>query len=170
MHTPRLPLLTVFGLGRLRPAPGTWGSMPPIVIAGLLIALGFGPAEAPVIYIGTLVAVMLFFSAACIAQGDVAEAVFGKKDHGNIVADETAGQCVTLLPFALLPAAAFATPATTMFTLIFAFLAFRAMDIAKPWPANGFQKLPAGWGVLIDDLLAGGYAFLIMLVVAHAML
>lgn len=159
MHTPRLPLLTVFGLGHLRPAPGTWGSMPPVVLAGVLIAAGLGPADAPIVYVLTLIGVMLFFSAACILQGDIAEATYGKKDHGNIVADETAGQCVTLL---LIPAAGLGSPLLTAFTLVLCFLSFRAMDIVKPWPGNGLQKLPAGWGVLIDDLLAGFYAGLIV--------
>lgn len=168
MHTPRLPLLTVFGLGRLRPAPGTWGSMPPVVLAGLMLALGVSPSSA--VYLVALTLVMLFFSAACVLQGDVAEAVFGKKDHGNIVADETAGQCVTLLPLALLPSAALATPLATAFTLVLSFLAFRAMDIVKPWPAEQTQKLAAGWGVLIDDLFAGFYGFLIVLAAAAIVL
>lgn len=160
MHTPRLPLLTVFGLGRLRPAPGTWGSLPPVVLAGLMIAAGIAPGSG--LFEGVLVAVMLFFSGACIVQGDLAESVFGKKDHGNIVADETAGQSVTLLFLAFLPASALATPLATAFTLVLCFLAFRAMDIVKPWPADATQKFPAGWGVLIDDLFAGFYGFLIV--------
>ncbi|MEM8757425.1 MAG: phosphatidylglycerophosphatase A [Planctomycetota bacterium] len=159
MHTPRLPLLTVFGLGHLRPAPGTWGSMPPVVLAGLMIAAGLGPLEQPFIYMGVLIAVMVIFSAACIAQGDIAEATYGKKDHGNIVADETAGQCITLM---LVPAAGLASPLLAAFSLVLCFLSFRAMDIVKPWPGDSLQKLPAGWGVLIDDLLAGFYAGLIV--------
>ncbi|MEO1583953.1 MAG: phosphatidylglycerophosphatase A [Planctomycetota bacterium] len=164
MHTPRLPMLTVFGLGRLRPAPGTWGSLPPVVLAGLLLAAGVGPAS-PAWFI-VFVGVMLVFSAACVIQGDLAESVFGKKDHGSIVADETAGQCVTLLPLALLPEPALATPLAAAFTLVLCFLAFRAMDIVKPWPADYTQKLAAGWGVLIDDLFAGLYGFFIVLAAA----
>ncbi len=165
METPRLPLLTVFGLGRLRPAPGTWGSMPPVVLAAVLIAAGIAPGSGW--FEAALLAVMLVFSGACIAQGDLAEAVFGKKDHGSIVADETAGQCVTLLFLSLLPEAALATPLATANTLLLSFLAFRAMDIVKPWPADRTQKLAAGWGVLIDDLFAGFYAFLIVLGASH---
>lgn len=153
-------MLTVFGLGRLRPAPGTWGSMPPVVLAGVMIALGVAPGSGW--FEAALVLVMLVFSAACVLQGDVAEAVFGKKDHGNIVADETAGQCVTLLPLSLLPAAALGSPLAVANTLVLSFLAFRAMDIVKPWPADHTQKLAAGWGVLIDDLFAGFYGFLIV--------
>ncbi|MEL6796930.1 MAG: phosphatidylglycerophosphatase A [Planctomycetota bacterium] len=161
MDTPRLPLLTVFGLGRLRPAPGTWGSLPPVVLAGALIAIGIAPGSG--VFEGVMIAVMLFFSAACVAQGDLAESVFGKKDHGNIVADETAGQCVTLVFLSFLPADALATPLAAAFTLWLCFIAFRAMDIVKPWPADATQKFPAGWGVLVDDLFAGFYGFLIVL-------
>ncbi|MEM1071474.1 MAG: phosphatidylglycerophosphatase A [Planctomycetota bacterium] len=164
MQTPRLPWLTVFGLGRLRPAPGTWGSLPPIALAGVLIALGLGPADSPVLFAAVMLTVLLAFSAACIGQGDTAEAVFGKKDHGSIVADETAGQAVTLL---WLPVWAMDTPLLTAFTLLLAFLAFRAMDIVKPWPADRLQRVPGGWGVLLDDLVAGAYAAIIVHACAH---
>ena len=42
-----------------------------------------------------------------------------------------------------------------------AFFAFRICDIVKPPPANGLQKLPAGWGILVDDLVAGVYALVL---------
>lgn len=161
MHTPRLPMLTVFGLGRLRPAPGTWGSLPPVALAAAMIAVGLPPGSGW--YELVLAAAGLIFAAACIAQGDLAEAVLGKKDHGSIVADETAGQCVPLL---VLPASALASPALAAFTLLLAFLAFRAADIVKPWPARQIQSLRSGWGVLTDDLIAGLYAAAIVRVAA----
>ncbi|MFI4872370.1 MAG: phosphatidylglycerophosphatase A, partial [Phycisphaerales bacterium JB061] len=104
MHTPRLPMLTTFGLGRLRPASGTWGSLPPPAIAYLLVLAGLGPGSG--LYEAVIIAILLIFSAACVLQGDMAEAVFGKKDHGSIVADETAGQCIPLLGLQFAPAAA----------------------------------------------------------------
>jgi phosphatidylglycerophosphatase A len=153
MHTPRLPMLTVFGLGRLRPAPGTWGSLPPVALAAALFAMDLTPGSGW--YELVLAGIGVVFAAACVVQGDLAEAVLGKKDHGSIVADETAGQCVPLL---ILPSAGMATPALAAFTLVLAFLAFRAADIVKPWPARQIQSLRAGWGVLADDLVAGLYA------------
>src|SRR5690349_19194211 len=87
-------MVTTFGLGRLRPAPGTWGSMPPVALAGLLMIAGFGPDGTFVhwtLYNGVLLAVVLVFSAACVRYGDAAEAKFGK-DPGQVCADETAGQ------------------------------------------------------------------------------
>ena len=54
-----------------------------------------------------------------------------------------------------------------MLTLGGAFLAFRLMDIVKPPPAGSIQRLPAGWGVLIDDLVAGVYAAILMVVIGR---
>ncbi len=162
MHTPRLPMLTTFGLGHLRPAPGTWGSLPPPAVAYLLVLAGFAPTSW--LYQLFLIVIMLVFSAACVIQGDIAEAVFGKKDHGNIVADETAGQCIPLIGLAFVPAGATDTWWAAMLTMGGCFLAFRLFDIIKPPPARQIQKLPAGWGVLIDDLVAGVYALILVLI------
>ena len=144
--------LTVFGLGHTRPASGTWGSLPPVLLVGIFAMIGVAPAS---LLTGLMLwLLLLVFSAVCVIFGDRAEAKWGK-DASEIVADETAGMCIPLL---LLPAATIATPALTVFTLVFAFLAFRAFDIAKPWPANALQRIPGGWGVLLDDLVAGLYA------------
>lgn len=160
-------LITVFGLGFLRPAPGTWGSLPPVLLAALLLVAGLGPGNHPIIYNGSLVAVMIFFSVACIAEGDAAEArSIRGKDPSESVADETAGQC---LPLLFLPGAALTTPAVTAFTLCFAFVAFRLLDIVKPWPASALQRVPAGWGILLDDLVAGVMAMVIVQATALAM-
>jgi len=153
-----LHFITTFGLGYWRPASGTWGSLPPIMLALALQALRLGPATHPWLFTGVFAIVLIAFSAACIAQGDAAEARWGK-DPSNAVADETAGQCIPLL---FLPPAAFSTPALSLFTIGFAFFAFRLLDIAKPFPARQLQRLPAGWGILIDDLVAGLYALLVL--------
>jgi len=151
--------ISVFGLGKLRPAPGTWGSMPPVVLAGALWLAGLGPTAAPVVYHVALVAVLLVFSAACILQGDHAEAYYKRKDPSNAVADETAGQCFSLM---LLPAGAVYDWRIAAVTFAAAFVLFRIFDIIKPWPAHSLQRLPAGWGILIDDLIAGLYAMLVV--------
>lgn len=155
---PRLDVLTTFGLGHMRPASGTWGSLPPVVVAGVLIALGFGPDGSPVVYHATLIAILVACSVACIAWGDLAEAVW-KKDPSEVVADETAGQCVPLLA---LPVAAGAPALEVVAMLALAFFAFRGFDILKPPPARGWQRLPAGWGILVDDLAAGVYALVVV--------
>lgn len=159
--------ITVFGLGAMRPAPGTWGSLPPVFVAALLIAANRGPIASPWLYHGVLAIICIVFCAACIIEGDRAEAHFGRKDPSNAVADETAGQCFSLM---FLPAAALATPLLSAFTLLYAFVAFRIMDIVKPFPARQLQKIPGGWGILIDDLIAGIYAMLCVQIMARVML
>ncbi len=160
--------ITVFGLGRMRPASGTWGSLPPVLLAAVLIAAGFGPAAQPLVYNGCLLLMLIAFSTACIVQGDAVEARSIKgKDPSEAVADEVAGQC---LPLLFLPAASLATPGVAAFTLLYAFLCFRVLDIFKPWPANSLQRIPAGWGILLDDLFAGAYAAVLVQVMTRAVL
>ncbi len=144
--------ITTFGLGYCRPFPGTWGSIPTVLVAATLIALGQGPHQSPLIYLPVMLAILIFFSAACIMQGDRAEARFGKKDPSQVVADETAGQAIPLL---WLPSVAFDKPLHAAATLFAAFVLFRLCDIIKPWPIRTVQRVPGGWGILIDDLMAG---------------
>ena len=166
-------LITTFGLGALRPAPGTWGSMPPVLLAGVFVALiGTGSASLDVAspsrldgwheaawlaYHLCLLLTVVVFSAACLKYGDAAEAYFNKKDPGSVCADETAGVC---FPLMFLPAAAYGTWWMAIITLLVAFLAFRFFDILKLPPANGLQRNPAGLGILLDDLAAGVQAMI----------
>ena len=161
-HT--IPILTTFGLGHMRPFPGTWGSLPTVAVAGILVVAGLGPASNAALFNALMVAILLFFTFACAIRGDEAEAIFLKKDPSQVVADETAGQAIPLL---FLPAAAFASPATSAWTLLLAFISFRIMDILKPWPAHQIQKYPGGWGVVLDDIVAGVYALIVMQVVTR---
>jgi phosphatidylglycerophosphatase A len=141
--------LTVGGLGLLRPAPGTWGSLPPVVLGLGMVALG-APTGA---ILGLLGGLVVLGSLACLRYGDQGEAIFGKKDPGAVVADETAGQALVLL--ALPWPADLGQAAVGAFV---AFVLFRIADIVKPWPAGRLQRIPGGAGILIDDLVAGLYA------------
>jgi phosphatidylglycerophosphatase A len=160
---PSLALITVFGLGHMRPASGTWGSLPTVVIAGGLWALGQSPgagveSSGNAVYHGVLAMILVTFSAACVRFGDAAEAKWGH-DPAEVVADETAGQCVPLL---LLPASAFADGTRALATLAGAFVLFRIFDILKPWPAGRLQRVAGGWGIVLDDLMAGVYAAVVL--------
>jgi len=155
----KLLWITTFGLGHMRPASGTWGSMPTVVLAGCLIFFGFGPGHSPIIYNAALIAWCVVFSIGCLVQGEAAEARFGKKDPSQAVADETAGQAIALL---FLPAHVEVSLQTLILTLGGAFVAFRILDILKLWPARGLQRLPGGMGILIDDLIAGVQAMLLV--------
>jgi phosphatidylglycerophosphatase A len=118
-----------------------------------------------VVYRVVLVAVLLAFSYACVAQGEGAEARFLCKDPSEAVADETAGQC---LPLLFVPVV-YGSLGQAAAVLAVAFVSFRLMDIIKPWPAKQVQAAPAGWGILLDDLFAGVYALVLTQAAWHWM-
>lgn len=80
------------------------------------------------------------------------EAVLERKDPGVIVIDEVAGMMVSVL---LLP--------RTLGVLLCAFFLFRLFDIWKPFPAGEAQALRGGFGVMVDDLIAGVYALVLLM-------
>ncbi len=84
---------------------------------------------------------------------DEAERALGRKDPGAIVVDEVAGMIVSVLGVPL-----------TLPVLATGFLLFRVFDVVKPFPANVSQRLGGGVGVMIDDLIAGVYALVLVLV------
>ena len=80
------------------------------------------------------------------------EVVLERKDPGVIVIDEVAGMMVAVL---LVP--------RTLGVLFCAFLLFRLFDIWKPFPAREAQALRGGFGVMVDDLIAGVYALVLLM-------
>lgn len=172
----RTLLLSVGGLGFLRPAPGTWGSLPPVLMVWALLLMST-PMET---MRWLLVVVGVVFSAVCVVAGRYSERRFGMKDAPEVVADETAGQAVALLPLTWLmvsgraaieggPIEALQTLTVDRFVLVsaataWAFLMFRLFDTLKPPPARKLEQLPHGWGVLMDDLAAGLYAAMAVVV------
>ena len=82
-----------------------------------------------------------------------AERAIGAKDPGVIVIDEVAGMTLTVIPFALTPA-----------VLAVGFVLFRIFDVTKPFPARASQRITGGIGVMVDDLIAGLYALLVIVI------
>jgi len=146
-------LTSCFGLGRLPVAPGTWGSFPPAVIFGLCCQFG-----APALWISTVMGILAAAgSVICVKLAPAAIAATGKDDPREVVADEVAGQAVTFLAVPLILAEA-VTGSQIWMIAGAGFVLFRLFDIAKPWPIRKLEELPQGWGILADDLLAGVYA------------
>lgn len=135
---------TLGGIGRLRPAPGTWGSL------AVLPAVLLGPAGALLLAVVATVAGWLAVRA---LPPD------GQQDPGWIVVDEAAGM---LLALAALPAGA------GWAGVALAFLLFRAFDILKPWPVSWADRQAGATGVMLDDILAGAMAAALLLAL-HAM-
>ncbi|MCA9295486.1 MAG: phosphatidylglycerophosphatase A [Phycisphaerales bacterium] len=161
--SPRRLLLTVGGLGLIRPAPGTWGSLPPVVVAIAMLAGGCTDSSITAV----MTAIVVVFSAICIVFGRFAERSFGGKDPSSVVADETAGQALAYLAVAWPGTAADPNWLSRLGLLAVGFVAFRFFDITKIGGARQAQVLPAGWGVVVDDLIAGVYAWLVTFAAAR---
>lgn len=152
-----------FGLGRLPLAPGTWGSLPPAVIFALMWYFGASAVSISIV----MAALILAGSVVCVKCAPAVIAVTGKSDPREVVADEFAGQAVVFLAILFLAAGTIST-SQIWTTTVLGFLLFRLFDIVKPWPIRKLEKLPAGWGVLLDDLLAGVYAGIVLLLCLQA--
>lgn len=147
-------ILSSFGLGFLPVAPGTWGSLLPVGL--FLIAHHFWPNAG--ILLAVLTVLIILSSVFCVILAGGAEKLAGKKDPGWIAIDEVAGQSVALLPAAFAGGNIFLICAA-------AFVLFRIFDILKPWPVKNAEKLPGGFGILLDDILAGIYAAAALMVI-----
>ena len=136
-----LLVATLGGVGRAPFAPGTVAS------AVTAVALGLAAPSRPTVTVFLLAVIVLGTWA---AQG--AERLLGGKDPGAIVIDEVAGMTLSVVALPL-----------TAGVLLAGFALFRVFDVVKPYPANALQRLPGGIGVMIDDLVAGLYALLVLL-------
>jgi phosphatidylglycerophosphatase A len=144
---------TCFGLGKLPIAPGTWGSLPPVAV---LLIMGWSDVASPVCVAVVMILLAIIGSIVCVRCAPASIAATGKKDPSEVVADEFAGQAVTFIFAGIL------SPMGIYPTALMGFLLFRIFDIIKPWPLRKLEKLPQGWGILLDDLGAGVYAGLSM--------
>ncbi len=143
IKSPALLLATWWGTGLSPRAPGTVGSLAalPFCSIWLLYFPPWGVAG---------VALLLLFLGVWAAEQ--AGAAWGKPDHGAIVIDEVLGQLLALaLPYYVLGASA-----VSFQFLLVGFVLFRLFDIAKPWPVSYFDNhWKSGWGVMLDDVVAG---------------
>ena len=137
-------LATSFGLGFVPLAPGTVGTAP--AVAAYVLVARLAPQPLHAVIVGGL---LLAACAGTVWLGPWTEQRWGKKDPGAFVLDEVAGFLLTVLLFRV--------PSVTH-TAIWAFAVTRVFDIAKPPPIRRLERLPAGWGVLVDDLAAAVYA------------
>lgn len=147
-------IVTGLGTGYLPIAPGTWGSAAACAVFLAVAALAGGGIALN----AAMLALAAVASTVCVVLGRQAEEAFGRKDPSRCTIDEWAGQAVALL---FLPLPAITTMPAWQGVAIAAaaaFVAFRVFDIFKPPPARAMEKLPLGWGVLADDLVAGLYA------------
>lgn len=141
---------TLAGIGRLTPAPGTWGSLAALPAGWVLHGLGGFPLLAA----ATLAAIALGYWAA-----GKEHAAGVPHDAPEIVIDELAGLWIALWPLSAglwhagAPAWLFPWPGW-----VGAFVLFRLLDIWKPGPVGWADRQPGAMGVMLDDVIAGGLA------------
>jgi phosphatidylglycerophosphatase A len=143
-------LASCFGLGYSPIMPGTCGALlGPLLYVPLALLVPQEPWQS------LLIAALLgFWTWITIALGRWSESYYGVKDSQVFVTDEVVGFLFTVLLFHL--------AAQPLLTALWAFPVTRIIDILKIPPARRLEKLPAGWGVVADDLLGSVYAALVL--------
>jgi phosphatidylglycerophosphatase A len=139
-------LATCFGIGWIPLAPGTIASAAALPFGWLLVVLGW-----KTLLMGAIAATALGVWACGVHARKV-----GIYDPSECVLDEVAGQWFTLVPIAFMGRGGDWRPYGM------AFLLFRLFDILKPWPISAAERLPGGWGVMMDDVLAGLAASIVL--------
>jgi phosphatidylglycerophosphatase A len=152
-HTPLWASLTAtfFGVGLLRPGPGTWGSAATVLL-WWLVSLWLAPSTQPV----AAIALSLLVIGVGIPAATQVSRATGLKDPQFVVIDEVAGQLIAL---AFVP--------VSWKSLLLGFILFRGFDIVKPPPVRNLERLPEGAGIVIDDVAAGLYALAVMQILLH---
>ncbi len=140
----RLALFVATGgyVGYVPIAPGTFGSALGLFLLWAIRTVGD---------VGLEIVVLVLVLVLGVWSGSVAERYAGRVDPGIVVIDEVAGMLITMLLIPLTALSAFA-----------GFLVFRALDILKPWPARRLERLPGGFGIMADDVMAAVYGNLVM--------
>ena len=146
-------IATGLGAGYFPVAPGTAGSAVGLALVIALRQTSLEPLELAVCL--AILAGVLF--AVGVWSAGKAEKVFGRVDPGQVVIDEVAGQIITFV----------ATPRVNWAGLIAGFVLFRAFDIVKPFPARRAERFPGGWGIMVDDVVAGLYSLIALVILGR---
>jgi len=148
----RIGVVTSCGLGDSPFMPGTIGSLPAVAVFVVIMS-----QLRPDYHTAALAAALAVSSLLCVVLAPWAERYWGRKDPRHIVLDEVAGFFLTVLLF---------RGQSILWTAVAAFVATRITDIVKPPPANIIERLPGGWGILLDDLVASLYAVAALHIIA----
>lgn len=142
---------TFFGIGYLKPGPGTWGSLATVAI--WWAAATWLPVELQAPLAAATVAAV---TAVGIPAATRVARASGQGDPSQVVIDEVAGQMLAIVHAPL-----------GWKALLAGLILFRAFDIMKPPPLRHLEKLPGGIGIVADDLGAGLYALAVMQLLLH---
>ena len=150
-------IATWFGVGLLRPAPGTWGTLAALPFAWALHQLG----GFPLLALATVAVFALGWWVSVIETRNSAD-----PDPSEIVIDEVAGMWLALWPVSFGAQMMGADILRLWPGWVVAFLAFRLFDIWKPGPAGWADRLHTPLGLMLDDIFAGVFAAVVVVVAA----
>lgn len=134
-------IASCFYIGYIPGAPGTYGSLFALLLISQFNILTQNISLIFIIVIGLIFSTLM-------------EKHTGKTDDQRIVIDEFVGMTITL--YLVEPKLSY---------LVIGFILFRLYDIYKPYPIRKIQKLPSGWGIMLDDILAGVYARIVLQII-----
>jgi phosphatidylglycerophosphatase A len=137
---------TFFGIGRLRPGPGTWASA-----ATVLLWAALADSLNPTLRTRTAIGLSVLITLVGIPAATLVARASATKDPQFVVIDEVAGQLIALIAVPL-----------AWKTFLVGFILFRVFDILKPPPVRQLERLPEGTGIVLDDVAAGIYALAVM--------
>ncbi|MEO0139668.1 MAG: phosphatidylglycerophosphatase A [candidate division WOR-3 bacterium] len=135
-------IATGFYTGKIPFVPATFGS---------LLAIPFAIAAHGNPFVSSIVGVMLFSLA--VLSSDYMCEYLKQKDPKEVVIDEVIGFYISLVWFK-----------PKVYIIVLAFVIYRILDFLKPFPARNLESLKGGWGVVMDDVVAGIYTALIVFV------
>jgi len=148
--------VTMFGLGKVKFAPGTFGSMATCII--LFIFFHIFNISPNIILIG-LIVIFVYSFYAVSSHIENSE----NKDPGEIIIDEFLGQSIPIYLYEISNVTTKSGNETIIYYFLF-FILFRYFDIMKPFPVNFFDKnFKNSFGVIMDDICAGFYVVLTLL-------
>ncbi len=145
-----------FGVGWLPVAPGTWGAAEAVLLLVPFQWINISPSPhiSEQAFLNLLLSVFIvFFTWIGVKAVDALEKEWGN-DPKQVVIDEMVGVWIAVLGFPV-----------TAFHLIAGFILFRFFDIAKPLGIRKLEALPGGWGVMLDDVMAGVYANIVLQII-----
>lgn len=146
-------LLTGLGTGKAPVAPGTFGTLPGVVLA-IVIGAVLPPSWVAWVLLGVGLCLFVFGA----GQTKFVERTWPTEDPGTVVLDEIVGYLVMAGLFAVFAGA------PGVWAHVVGFVAFRVFDVLKPPPADRLEELPGAVGIMADDVMAGVYAALVLLV------
>jgi phosphatidylglycerophosphatase A len=124
-------------------------------LVGILVWWPLHACAPAAVTFGVTLALIVVFTVLGVWSASISERYWGP-DPSRVVIDETVGQWIALLPV---------TAVSPWWTILLAFVLFRFFDIVKPLGVRRMERLPAGYGIMADDILAGVYGALVIILI-----